>query len=85
MVNLTTNTVTRTIPIGDTPPTTGSGRYFLPAEVAITPNGESAYVAGSYGHGTPQGTVFAINTATDAVTPISVGAGDTMGVAVGRL
>ncbi|MEJ8651305.1 YncE family protein [Streptomyces sp. MS1.AVA.3] len=85
VVNLNTDTVTKTIPIGDTPPTTGSGRYFLPSEVALTPNGESAYVVGSYGHATPQGTVFAINTATDAVTPITVGAGDTMGVAVGRL
>lgn len=85
VINLTTDTVTKTIPIGDIPPSTGSGRYFLPAEVAVTPNGKSAYVVGSYGHGTPQGTVFAINTATDAVTPITVGAGDTMGVAVGRL
>ncbi|MFF5504590.1 YncE family protein [Streptomyces roseolus] len=85
VVNLNTNTVTKTIPIGDTPPDTGSGRYFLPSEVALTPNGENAYVVGSYGHATPQGTVFAINTATAAVTPITVGAGDTMGVAVGRL
>ncbi|WP_329571946.1 YncE family protein [Kitasatospora sp. NBC_01266] len=85
VINTTTGTVTKTIPIGDTPPTTGPGRYFLPAEVAVTPDGKSAYVVGSYGNGTPQGTVFAINTATEAVTPITVGAGDTMGVAIGRL
>lgn len=85
VINLTTDKVTKTIPIGDTPPDTGSGRYFRPAEVALTPDGKSAYVVGSYGNGTPQGTVFAINTATNAVTPITVGAGDTMGVAVGRL
>ncbi|MCC5034815.1 YncE family protein [Streptomyces sp. WAC 00631] len=85
VINLTTATVTKTVPIGDIPPSTGSGRYFLPSEVAITPDGKGAYVVGSYGHGTPQGTVFAINTATDAVTPITVGADDTMGVAVGRL
>ncbi len=85
VISLATDTVTKTIPIGDTPPTTGTGRYFRPAEVAVTPDGKSAYVVGSYGNGTPQGTVFAINTATDAVTPITVGAGDTMGVAVGRL
>jgi YVTN family beta-propeller protein len=85
VINLTTDTVTKTVPIGDIPPSTGSGRYFRPAEVAITPDGKSAYVVGSYGHGTKQGTVFAINTATDAVTPITVGAGDTMGVAVGQL
>ncbi|MGW6690467.1 YncE family protein [Streptomyces sp. NPDC054961] len=85
VINLTTDKVTKTIPIGDIPPDTGSGRYFRPAEVALTPDGKSAYVVGSYGNGTPQGTVFAINTATNAVTPITVGAGDTMGVAVGRL
>jgi len=85
VINLTTDKVTRTVPIGDIPPSTGSGRYFIPAEVALTPNGKSAYVVGSYGKGTPQGTVFAINTATNAVTPITVGTGDTMGVAVGRL
>lgn len=85
VLNLTTDKVTKTVPIGDIPPTTGSGRYFLPSEVALTPDGKSAYVVGSYGKGTPQGTVFAINTATNAVTSISVGAGDTMGVAVGRL
>ncbi|MFH8253677.1 YncE family protein [Streptomyces roseolus] len=85
VINLTNDTVTKTVPLGDIPPSTGSGRYFLPAEVALTPDGTSAYVVGSYGHGTSQGTVFAIDTATDAVTPIAVGAGDTMGVAVGRL
>ncbi|WP_371476426.1 YncE family protein [Kitasatospora sp. NBC_00315] len=85
VINTTTDTVTKTIPIGDTLPTNGSGRYFLPSEVAVTPDGKNAYVVGSYGHGTPQGTVFAIDTATDAVTPIAVGAGDTMGVATGRL
>ncbi|MET9467676.1 YncE family protein [Streptomyces sp. NPDC006544] len=85
VINLTTDKVTKTIPIGDIPPDTGSGRYFRPTEVAFTPDGKSAYVVGSYGNGTPQGTVFAINTATNAVTPITVGAGDTMGVAVGRL
>ncbi|OEJ30050.1 YncE family protein [Streptomyces subrutilus] len=85
VINLTTDKVTKTIPIGDIPPDTGAGRYFRPAEVALTPDGKSAYVVGSYGHGTPQGTVFAINIATNAVTPITVGAGDTMGVAVGRL
>ncbi len=35
--------------------------------------------------GHPRETVLAINTETDGVIPISVGAGDTMGVAVGRL
>lgn len=85
VINTTTGKVTKTIPIGDTPPTNGKGRYFLPSEVAVTPDGKGAYVVGSYGNGTPQGTVFAINTATDAVTPITVGAGDTMGVAIGRL
>ncbi|GAA2789902.1 YncE family protein [Kitasatospora sp. CM 4170] len=85
VINTTTGKVTKTIPIGDALPTNGSGRYFLPSEVALTPDGKSAYVVGSYGHGTAQGTVFAINTATDAVTPITVGAGDTMGVATGRL
>ncbi|MFK0025990.1 YncE family protein [Streptomyces sp. NPDC090798] len=85
VINLNTDTVTKTVHIGDIPPSTGSGRYFRPAEVALTPDGKSAYVVGSYGNGTPQGTVFAINTATDAVTPITVGAGDTMGVAVGQL
>ncbi len=85
VINTSTGAVTRTIPIGDTPPTTGPGRYFLPSEVAVTPDGKSAYVVGSYGQGTAQGTVFAINTATQAVTPIAVGAGDTMGVAIGRL
>ncbi len=85
VINLKTNKVTKTIPIGDIPPSTGSGRYFRPSEVGLTPDGKSAYVVGSYGNGTPQGTVFAINTATNAVTPITVGAGDTMGVAVGRL
>ncbi|MFF5705216.1 PQQ-binding-like beta-propeller repeat protein [Streptomyces sp. NPDC012794] len=85
VINLNTGKITKTVPIGDIPPSTGSGRYFLPAEVALTPDGKSAYVVGSYGHLTPQGTVFAINTENDAVTPITVGAGDTMGVAVGRL
>ncbi len=85
VINLNTDTVTKTVHIGDIPPSTGSGRYFRPAKVALTPDGKSAYVVGSYGNGTPQGTVFAINTATDAVTPITVGAGDTRGVAVGLL
>ncbi|WP_162257892.1 MULTISPECIES: YncE family protein [unclassified Kitasatospora] len=85
VINTATGTVTKTIPIGDALPTNGPGRYFLPSEVAVTPDGKSAYVVGSYGHGTAQGTVFAIDTATDAVTPIAVGAGDTMGVATGRL
>ncbi|MCX4751229.1 YncE family protein [Kitasatospora sp. NBC_01287] len=85
VINTTTDAVTKTIPIGDSTPANGPGRYFLPSEVAVTPDGKSAYVVGSYGHGTPQGTVFAINTATEAVTPITVGAGDTMGAATGRL
>ncbi|MEU3467539.1 YncE family protein [Streptomyces sp. NPDC048387] len=85
VVNLKTNKVIKTIPIGDIPPSTGSGRYFRPSKVGLTPDGKSAYVVGSYGKATPQGTVFAINTATGAATPITVGANDTMGVAVGRL
>ena len=85
VINTTTGAVIKTIPIGDALPTNGPGRYFLPAAVAVTPDGKSAYVVGSYGHGTSQGTVFAIDTATDAVTPITVGAGDTMGVATGLL
>jgi YVTN family beta-propeller protein len=86
VIDTATDTVTTTIPIGDRPPSTGAGRYFLPSEVAITPDGKHAYVTGSYrGKGNQAGTVFAIDTATNAATPIAVGTGDTRGVAIGRL
>ncbi|WP_282690134.1 MULTISPECIES: hypothetical protein [unclassified Streptomyces] len=35
----------------------------------MTSKGKSAYVVGSYRHGTARGTVFAINTESDVVPP----------------
>ena len=88
VINTATGTVTATIPVGSyvPPGITGGGSYFLPNQVAITPDGKSLYVTGSYGQYSSQGTVFAIDIATKAVTPITVGTGDTTeGVAVGRV
>ena len=86
IINTATDTVTTSIAIGEALPTgTGSGRYFLPSQVAITPDGKSVYVTGSYGNGSKQGTVFVIDTATKSATAITVGTSDTQGVAIGRL
>ncbi|MEU3480932.1 YncE family protein [Streptomyces sp. NPDC033754] len=83
VIDTATDKVIATVLIGERRP---SGPFFRPTHVAITPDGKRAYVTGSYeGKGSKSGTVFAIDTTTNEATPITVGTGETRGVAIGQL
>ena len=75
VINTTTNTVTTTATVGSKP--TGSLCTCLSADLALTPNGEYAYVTNSGGT-----TVSVISTATNTVTATVTVGSEPVGVAV---